>query len=548
MSANAVFMENLKSGPEIEPEENVFKSIWAEYERVIVESLITSFGLDFIVGDQHGGDVDTVHNVRQIGSDPAMKYKNEKNAADYKNRGAYDSDKYHKDSRYIEINRKVSKKKKEGTLEDTYTGKKVDRNADMDLDHVIAAKEIHDDPGRVLSGLEGTDLANNEDNLKATDRSINRSMGQKDIEKYLQDIEKDRPQRQARIKELKSKSSLTDKERKELNKLEKIESIDPEKMRQENEKARKSYNKKIERAYYTSPKFMVDTAKAAGKRGSKMGLKQALGFVFTEIWFVTKAEIKDLPAGSDLKEILEAIGRGIKKGFESAKSKYKEIIEKFMEGFGAGALASLTTTICNIFFTTAKNVVKCIRQIYASFIQAGKVLLFNPDNLMLGDRIKTATVIIATGASVLVGTIVGEMVGKTPLEMAPVIGDIVQVFCSTLVSGLLSCSLLIFLDRSKFMNKLISCLNAIPSEVSNYAEIADAMEALAAKLEKLDIDKFKEDTEKFQNTAMQVSQAKDANELNHILQSSYKKLGIKIPWEGDFDSFMGDRRNHLVFE
>lgn len=56
--------------------------------------------------------------------------------------------------------------------------------------------------------------------------------------------------------------------------------------------------------------------------------------------------------------------------------------------------------------------------------------------------------------------------------MAPVIGNVVQVFCSTLISGLISCSLLIFLDRSKQMNRVIKLLNMIPSEVNNYEQIA----------------------------------------------------------------------------
>jgi len=52
--------------------DNVMDSIFKQYERVVVESLITSFGLDIFINDQHGGDVDTVHNVRQIGKDEKM--------------------------------------------------------------------------------------------------------------------------------------------------------------------------------------------------------------------------------------------------------------------------------------------------------------------------------------------------------------------------------------------------------------------------------------------------------------------------------------------
>jgi len=544
------FVAELNHNFSTDPEENVFKGIWSEYERVILQSLITSFGLDFLVHDRHGGDVDTIHNVRNIGEgkDPLMEYKNAQNKAAYDQRGEYDTYQYHQDPRYREINRRVSESKKNGTLRDSYTGKKVARNADIDLDHVIAAKEIHDDPGRVLAGLNGTDLANTEENLKPTDRSINRSMKDKDIEDYLQKWEAQRPQRQAQIKELKAKGKLSDQERKQLEKLEKLEQLDPKKARAENKKARDAYEAKIAKAYYGSPKFLKDTAAAAGKRGAEMGIRQAIGYIFVEIWMATKEELQALPPGKDLKLMLETVSAGVKKGAENAKIKYKEIFAKFGEGFVSGTLASLTTTICNIFFTTAKNLVKCIRQIYASVVEAGKVLLFNPNNLMFGDRIKTACVILATGASVLVGTGVGELISKSPIGAIPGVGSVVGTFCSTLVSGLLSCTLLIFLDRSEFMNTLVSALNRIPSEVNNYKEIADVLERIAAKLEKLDIAKFREETEKFRKLADRIDSASSEEELNSLLLAAYKEFDIRIPWEGDFDTFMGNRANRLVFD
>lgn len=47
-----------------EPEQTFFQNIWNEYERVVLQSLVTSFGLDFLVHDQFGGDVDTIQNIR----------------------------------------------------------------------------------------------------------------------------------------------------------------------------------------------------------------------------------------------------------------------------------------------------------------------------------------------------------------------------------------------------------------------------------------------------------------------------------------------------
>ena len=83
---NDSFVSNV--GTEFFPnkEENVMTSIFKEYEKVIVESLITSFGLDFLLNDRHGGDVDTILNVRKIGKDSQMTYKNKINEEKYPER------------------------------------------------------------------------------------------------------------------------------------------------------------------------------------------------------------------------------------------------------------------------------------------------------------------------------------------------------------------------------------------------------------------------------------------------------------------------------
>ena len=552
MEANSSLFNEMQNGIEFEPEDNVFGTIWKQYERVIVESLITSFGLDFLVKDQEGGDVDTIYNVRNQ-KDNAGKtvYKDKVNQNEYESRPNWDkklSDSFYQDERYKASNARAAEAKDKGILVDAYTGKSVKRNEKIDIDHVIAKKEIYDDPGRVLAGLDAKDLANSEDNLRATSRSINRSMKDKDLAEYADKLDLTREERRNQIDQLKSKTSLSDRERKQLEKLEKLEEANPQLMKKESERAMKSYEAKLAHAYYTSPTFIKNSAQAAAKTGAQMGIRQVLGLVFTEMWFCTKEELENIAAGSELKEMIEAIGNGIRKGLEKAKEKYTDLIEKFGEGLTSGALSSLTTTLCNIFFTTAKNLVRCIRQIYASIVQAGKILLFNPENLMLGDRVKTATIILASGASVLVGTTVSGLIATTPLGEIPVIGEIVQSFCGALTSGLLSCTLLVFLDRSKLINGIINCLNAIPSEVNNYKEIADMMELLAAKLSNLDIDKFSSDTKQYAEIADKIANAVNEDELNRMLLLAYKDFHIEIPWEGDFNSFMSNPSNRLVFE
>ena len=137
----ASFVGELNSSFFPEPEGNVFNSIWKEYEGVVFKSLITSFGLDFLVQDQYGGDVDTVHNVRA-----GVAYKNQQNKADYDNRGTYSTAEYHSDPRYTSIVRKAKKEFNENgiMLNDFYvkgntvipTGNStIPRNRQAQLDH-----------------------------------------------------------------------------------------------------------------------------------------------------------------------------------------------------------------------------------------------------------------------------------------------------------------------------------------------------------------------------------------------------------------------------
>ena len=506
-----------------EREESTMGSLFREYERVIVESLVTSFGLDFIVRDQHGGDVDTIHNVRQIGSDPLMQYKNAENQRAYENRGEYSSSEYHGDRRYIEINQQVKHKKEQGKLKDAYTGERFHQNDRTDLDHVIAANKIHNDKGRVLAGLSGTDLANNEDNLKATNPHTNRSKKADTMEEFLE----------------KHGDEYTEDQKK--------------RMRAVDAKARKAYEAKLARAYYTSPKFAKDVAVAAGKESLSMGLRQALGLVFTEIWFAVKEEFQaaSREGSFDVSVFFSSLGNGIKYGFQRAKEKYKDVFERFIDGAVSGALSSIVTTLTNIFFTTAKNTVRIIRQAFASLVQAAKVLFLNPDNYSFGERMRAVAKILATAASVITGILVSEAINDSPIGKIPVIGDIVQTFCGTFVTGIMSCTLLFVLDHNEIINKIVRALDfGMDNAVDYYRRQADMMEAYAAELMKIDLAKFRKEVSMYKNIAVNIENASTETELNHVLKEAYASINAEIQWKGydSFDSFMKDKKATLVFE
>ena len=533
-----------------DPEQSVYESIFKQYERIVIESLITSFGLDIFIKDQYGGDVDTIQNVRKIGVDPEMIYKSMANRDSYENKGDYDFAEYHKDPRFRDVKHAAREQWQETGVgpEDAYEGGMLNffknelPNKRAELDHIVECKAIHDDRGRVLSGINGKDLANAENNLAWTNKSLNASMGAwaKGVnEAYKNEHGCDAPM------------SMTDMRAYLSAHPDDFDEDTKKRMLDEYDRAKQAYEREISKTYYTSKAFFTDSAKAAASLGVKMGLRQALGFVFSEIWFSVKNELE--APYDDEKTLFNKIARGVKNGFKNAKIRYKVIFDKFINGAVAGVLSSLVTTICNIFFTTAKNTIRIIRQSWASLVEAVKIIMFNPDNLPFGECLRAGTKIIATGASVVLGTIVNEAVSKTGIGSIPIVGDIVSVFCGTLVTGILSCTLLVFLDRNKSINKIVDVLNSIPTidDVVRYHKIQGyLLDEYCAKLEEIDIEQFNAEIDLYYEAYIILSSKQSEEEMNSSLRELYLKNGWELPWNGyeDFNSAMNDPEFVLSFQ
>lgn len=501
------------------------KSIIDEYQKILIESIFTSFGLDILlVNDRYGGDVDTILNVRKIGNDPEMEYKNIKNENAYEERGEYISKEYHTHKNYINKNKEVKELKINGELIDEYTGNKIKRNEKSDLDHVISANEIHEDRGRVLAGKNGVDLANCDENLKATTPNINRSKKADPMEEHIE----------------KKKDKYTEAEK--------------ERMRKADKEARKNYEKELFK-YYHSKGFLKDTAVASGKLGVKMGARQVLGLMFFELWMSIKEEFTNFKEfWNDLGEIFRRLKDSVAKAIEKIKIKYKEYINKFFEGFSSGIFASLTTTIINIFSTTAKNIVKCTREIWVGIIKAFNILFINPDNYTTGEKFKEVSKVIIVTASIILGNIVRQAVKNISQTFPMELGEILPTFLGTLVTGLVSCTLIYVLEKSEIIKKLKNIIDEF-FNLNSISKVRDDLEKnykklmeYAAELLNQDVDEFIEKINKFSSDLENLNPDADTETISKQLEEIIKKRGLKFAYEGNFDDFMSDRNNQLEFK
>ena len=494
----------------------VFHNLMDEYQKVILRSLVTTFGLDFLIRDQVGGDVDTIHNVRANHN-----YKNPQNATDYANRDKYDSTAYHKDPRYKHMVSKV--RGKQELFDDAYVpGNKIyysnpsffEENPEKraSLDHIVSANEIHDDPGRILAGLDGRDLANSHVNLHFTNIKLNSTKSNYSVDEFI----------------IKKSDKLSEETKSQMKVL--------------NTKSRKIIDEKISDAYYTSDKFYIDSMNASHQLGVNMGIREAIGFIMVELYFSCKKRIEAVFDGASYSDYFTALKKGIDDGFENIKNNYKVIFNVMGEGYLSGVIASLSTTLINTLITTEKVVVKSIRTASVTLVRASNVLLFNPGGLYMGDRIKATSVILTTGVSTIAGLTIGEYLKKSPIVSLPQVGDITINFIQVLISGLLSCTFLYMMDRSKFMNDLVNHFNKYAPVGYDIDYYSRQFEMMSAQLNDFDIETFVRECDHYDQFLKKAFTNQDEASLEITLDTILDELEIETD---DIDAFLDGKESNL---
>jgi len=434
-----------------------FQQLVSDCKKDIINSIVTPFGLGKIVAayDKAGGNVDTIHNVRD------GVYATQKAKDAYDNRGEYNTHEYHQHNKYIEVNRKNSELKKQGKLDDYMTGKKIDPHGKSDLDHVVSAKEIHDDAGRILAGIDGTDLANRETNLKATSRTNNRSKKADTIDEFLKRKDKNLK----KLDVLKSKKNLSLQEQNELRKLEELSQIDNEKAKQVDKKARDAYENEVSKTYYTSKEFAQDTIKTGVSEGAKMGLQQAMGLVIVEFFGALFDEILDIyhhgfSNGFDNDKFFNILKERLKRIAQKLQEKWKDVAIAFKDGALSGFISNLVTTMINMFVTTAKRVVRIIREGLFSLFRAVKLLLFPPEGMTYEEAMHEAKKLLATGIIISLGVLAEEYIDKivrTTVVLEPFADTLTAVFVGA-ITGLTVTMVVYYIDKRKNDKEMVKAL------------------------------------------------------------------------------------------
>lgn len=520
-----------------------------ELNQVVTESLCSTFGLGFLLfQDKDGGDVDTVHNVRQ------EIYATEEARRSYEQRGNYDSIAVHKNEAFIETKRALKREKQGNRLYDAYSGHKIKPYEDTHTDHIISGHETHDDRGRVLAGVPTEKLANSEENLVEVGAYANLKKSDFSPEEFADKLPEFIKNKELAIQELEKKKETIvgddrksrherqkceDKIRKAKEHLKTLKGINPEKVKQKAKRARAAQNAEVNRAYYTNPEFYTKLGSIAVFNGVKLGLQQVVGLIVRELWLDLQAELPCIynrcKYNFEFKCFFEEIKNTIRIIWQRVKLRFGKWKDVFQESVIHGTLSTIGTTLVNTIFTTGKFWVRIIRETIGSIVKAAKLLIFNPQKFPKAVLIKEVIKILSLGASTFAGLTVQSYL--LPLCQFPM-GNYIANFLGAVTTGVLTVGLIFFFDHSSFMKKVMKFMEDSKSKYQRileyYQEVNEILDKQIAEYAKVEFNLNVEDLTYFTD---EIYLAGTPEELQSILYKEVQRRNIKLPFTpGDTES------------
>lgn len=453
---------------------NYFNEILGEYKEVILNSLITAFGLEqLIFNDKDGGNVQTIHNAKEgIYTNDTFKERGERKY----NRDDYATSSYMNSRRKYDFNN-IDK------IYDCYTGRELPKNGNTHLEHIVSAKENHDriDMRIFFEKDEMSNIINQKDNTAY----INGSMNQSKSDTPLKDWEK--------------KQSKKDKDKTNGE----YYGVNQKMAHAADDKARNTIDEQVARRKIEH--YSKEITKDSLKQGGQMAIRQGLGVVFTEVTMTIVDEIpktiRMLKGDFSVEKFFSSMSSLVSTTFERVKDKLGKVLEAIKTGFVAGVCNSIITTIVNMFLTTTKNIVRLIRQAMISITEAVRILFFDNEKRTTGERVIAAAKVIITGASIVLGVFVEQSLysslQSTGLVSIPIIGpilaDVIPIFVGTLLTGILSVTFLYFMDNSESIQNLITFINKVSEDCFDRAlgtikQANDLLDNYIANLCSIDID------------------------------------------------------------
>ena len=353
------------------------------------------------------------------------------------------------DKKYKDTREDMKQKQAEGKLKDDYTGKDLKPGENFDVEHVVKRKEIFENQRRKQAGFEASELANKDENLKAVNDSLNRSIKEKSNKEYVaqrEQREKDLIAQNERAKKKIDESNMSETEKrlakeKADKRLQNKLDADDELMIKADKEARKAINKEIVKG------AVKQTAKKAGKDALK---QMAVSALF-----------------SLLKEVMNGLVRFFKsqaKSFKTFLGEMKQAIKVFLNKISSvlqtGASSAVGTILSELFgpiVSTFKRLASLIKQGVSSVMEAVRYLSDKenkdkPFSIKVAQVGKIITAGLIAGGAIFLGELFEKLLNKIPgmkTELGPLgsLANIIGMFLASLISGVVGAIIINLIDK-----------------------------------------------------------------------------------------------------
>lgn len=443
-------------------------------QQQVLSQIIGPFGLSTAMfEDRNGGNVTTLYNFERKESDfiaDKDMSSHAKSRQDYQ-RKEYESKDF----------TKKSEKLRAGGV-DGYTGKTTNA-ADMDLDHVTSLntlrknKKVH----LALETGEGVEkvvkMANADENLVTTHKSINRSKGAAELDTFAE------------------KNS----ERFEL---------DPELVAAAKKQSDDHISTTLNSALIK--KQGKELLQTGGQQALQMGLRQALGLLLTELVNGLFNEFKVIiQHGVEMsKTLFEEIRQRLMRVIASVVKKIPDALGQMFQGGVSGFMSNLLTFLLNNFLSTAKRFVTMIREGLLGLFRAFKMIFFPPEHMTaqqaLQEGLKILTTVILTSVGMLLNESIVMFMATVPFlkPFADMLTPVLIGISTGLLSTFLAYQIDMFFERSRFTpseklmdemladskrreafaNELVTLSESSLGNIANYTHTITKYQAIGANL------------------------------------------------------------------
>ena len=353
------------------------------------------------------------------------------------------------DPKYKEANKAMKEQQQSGNLKDEYTGKNINQNDNTNLDHVVSRKELYENARRKQAGINTEDLANKDENLKATNESLNKSKGAKSVDEYIsgrEQREKDLREQNERANQKIDESNMSDVEKKEAKeknnkRLQDKLDADDELMKKADNEARKAINRDIAKG------VAKETAKKAGKDAMKQMAVSALFSLLKEVM-------------NGFVRFLKSQAKSFNSFLEEMKKAIKSFFEKITNVLQTGASSVVSTIVTEIFgpiVSTFKKLASLIKQGISSVMEAVRYLN-NKENKNKPFGVKVAqvgkiiTAGLVAGGAIFLGELFENLLLSVPgmqieLPLLGTLANVIGMFLASLVNGLVGAIIINLIDK-----------------------------------------------------------------------------------------------------